>query len=140
MPPDDRIGSTTAAARLPADCCSIVAKPWSSSVRQSWEPSGCRNGDRRASGAGRVRPPGTGGPYPRRPAAKVSAAAPEVMPCHERSSATISYRPVYSLAILIAASFASAPVLSSSIRPRDAGSVAASRVARSTDGLLSMPE
>lgn len=89
---------------------------------------------------GNARFPGTCGPYPRRPAEKVAAAAPEVIPCQDWSKATISWRPVESLASLTAASFDSAPVVSSSVRVSGSGSVSARRTAKSTTGWLTMPE
>ena len=61
------------------------------------------------------------------------------MPCQDRSNDTISYFPVYSLAILTAASLDSAPVVSNSTLLSDAGSVAVNVVARSTSGRLTIP-
>ena len=48
------------------------------------------------------------------------------MPCHERANETISWRPVTSLAIRIAASFDSAPVVSSRTFSSGSGSESAS--------------
>src|SRR5688500_17235831 len=115
IPPDDRIGSTRQAASAPVDCWSTAANPYASSASQSSEPSGRRNGERYPLVVGRVRFPGKVGPYPRRPAEYVAAAAPEVMPCQDRSNETISYLPVYSFAILMAASLDSAPVVNNSV-------------------------
>src|SRR5260370_15673379 len=56
------------------------------------------------------------------------------MPCDDKSNDTTSYLPVTSLAILIAASFDSAPVVSSWTLLRLGGSVAVIRFARSTSG------
>ena len=67
------------------------------------------------------------------------AAAAWVMPCQDRANDTISCLPVTSLAIRIAASFDSAPVVSSSTFSSGSGSDSASRRARSTTGRDSMP-
>ena len=69
----------------------------------------------------------------------MAEAAADVIPCHERSNETTSYRPVTSLAILSAASFDSAPVVSSWILLRPGGSVAATHSASSISGGLIMP-
>ena len=69
----------------------------------------------------------------------MAPAAAWVMPCHERAKDTISCLPVTSLAIRIAASFDSAPVLSSSTLSSGSGSESASRSASSTTGRLSIP-
>ena len=61
------------------------------------------------------------------------------MPCHDRANATISCPPVTSLAIRIAASFDSAPVVSSNAFSSGAGSDPASRRASSTTGRDSIP-
>ena len=61
------------------------------------------------------------------------------MPCQDRANETISCLPVTSLAIRMAASFDSAPVVSSSAFSSGSGSVSARRRARSTTGRLSMP-
>src|SRR5215472_8357934 len=61
------------------------------------------------------------------------------MPCQDLANETISCLPVTSLAIRMAASFDSAPVVSSSAFSSGSGSVSARRRARSTTGRLSMP-
>ena len=69
----------------------------------------------------------------------VALAAACVMPCHDRANDTISCLPVTSLAMRIAASFDSAPVVSSSTFSSGSGSECANRSASSTTGRLSMP-
>ena len=69
----------------------------------------------------------------------MALAAAWVIPCQDRANETISCLPVTSLAIRIAASFDSAPVVSSSTLVSGSGSDPASRRARSTTGRLSIP-
>ena len=90
-------------------------------------------------GANTAIEPGGAGPWPRRPAEYVAAAAPPVMPCQLWAKPTTSQPPVTALAIFSAASLDSAPVVSSStlVSP---GASEPSTSARSMTGRDSMPE
>ena len=139
-PPELRIGSTMQAARLPTDCAST-------SVEARSRAAGASRARRRR---GEVRPVRRSAP-----GSRSCPARPGRSPCGRRCrwrrprpgscratsgrTTTISCLPVTSLAIRIAASFDSAPVVSSSTFSSGSGSDSASRRARSTTGRDSMP-
>ena len=80
------------------------------------------------------------GPYPRRPAASVKAAAPPVNPCQLRVSEATSNRPVLSFAMRTATSIDSPPVDRNIARSSGRGSVSSSASASSSTGGESIHE
>ena len=139
MPPDDSTGSAMNAAGPPVLWRSTRSNASSSSVRQSRSPVAVVNRGRYAFGANTAIEPTGAGPWPRRPAEYVAAAAPPVMPCQLWANPTTSQPPVTTLASRRAASLDSAPVVSSSTLVSPGASVP-SASARSITGRDSIPE